>query len=99
MNISAYGKKRIFAFLFFFLALIPAWFENGLIWKNSTVFYSLYFFYATSSAILYPFSLALVENWKIGISDSIYWFNGVFIFCLIFAIPLGLVYIIKTNRG
>lgn len=100
MNIRNYRKQSTLALLFYFFPLIPAWLEYGITWNNSTLFYSLYFIYSILGAIFYPFGLALVESWKKGVSDSLYWFNGgVFILCIVFAIPLGIYYVIRKKRG
>ncbi len=100
MNINIYCKQFLFAFLFYLLALIPVWLHDGFNWNNSNFFYLLYLTYSILSALFYPFCLAQVEAWKKGVSESIYWFNGgLFIICILFAIPLGIYYVIRKKWG
>ncbi|WP_312239550.1 hypothetical protein [Pantoea sp.] len=100
MEIRNYRKQCIFALFFYFLALIPVWLENGFTRDNSATFYLLYLTYSILGALFYPYCLALVNSWKKGVSESLYWFNGgIFILCILFAIPMGMYYVIRNKWG
>ncbi len=91
MDHNSYLKNLLYALIFFsliyFLALL-----GGKDFLKANIYY---FSYAALSSLLFPFAISLVREMQKNLLALPHWNRWVGFLCLVLAIPLGLIYLIR----